>query len=426
MTGDVVDGETVGRSAPDETGSGAIGDGTGVEQGAATCGACGERLVGGARFCEACGASATGGGAADDERGADNSRDAVSEVPANGTVETDGPTARPACERCGGEIGADGYCTTCGHRALEPTTVADGDSLAYATHRGRRHRRNEDSGALAVTAEGWPVIVVSDGVSISPNPHLASGAAVTTIAERLGGAAFAGTDDLVAAGSDAHEAVAEIPDDTDPAWTPDGTQPACTLVAAVVTAHRAHVLNVGDARGYVVRPAGGGWVASQVSRDHSVAAQAVEQGIDLQVALSLPGGHAITAWLGADAHEPDAHVAEVDLGRDDLVLACSDGLWNYAAADEELSALLTSVLPPPGGALPLAAACEQLVRWALEQGGHDNITVALARVPPDGGEGTHAPGALDAGETDQIAAGEGDAGAGSRDAPGSTGHEEDM
>lgn len=423
MTGDVVNGEAVGRSAHDEsTGGDPARGAVGAERDAATCGACGERLVGGARFCEACGAPAAGAGAADDPPAADQGEPAA--AGANGIVDTGGPTERPACERCGGEIGPDGYCTTCGHRALEPTTVVDGTTLAYATHRGRRHRRNEDSGALAVTGDGWPVIVVSDGVSISPNPHLASREAVTTISERLGGAPFGGTDDLVAAAADAHAAVSAVPGDTDPGWTPDGTHPACTLVAAVVTSRTAHVLNVGDARAYVVRPSDDGWVASQVSRDHSVAAQAVEQGIDLQVALSLPGGHAITGWLGADAHDLDAHVTEVEVVHGDLVLACSDGLWNYATTDDALSDLLTAVLPPSGDALPLAAACEQLVRWALEQGGHDNITVALAPVPPSGGEGMHAPGALDAEETDEIAAVDDATAPDAADAHGPTRHEE--
>ena len=286
-------------------------------------------------------------------------------------------------------MGDDGYCTTCGHRALEPVTIVDGDTLAFATHRGRRHHRNEDSAALAVTAEGWPVLVVSDGVSISPNPHLASRAAVDAAAARLGGRPFAGPDDLVAAVSDAHVAASAVPNDTDPSWTPDGSHAACTIVVAVATPSEVHMVNVGDARGYVVRPGAEGsatWSVDQLTTDDSVAARAVAEGVPVDVALNLPGGHAITAWLGADAHELAVHVSAVPLAAGDLVLVCSDGLWNYAPTDQALSGLVTAALPPPGEDIPLAAGCAHLVDWANEQGGADNICVALAPAPGGSGE----------------------------------------
>lgn len=339
------------------------------------CLSCGEPLVEGARFCEACGAAAVGTVAAPPAGGATGDRDP--------TLDTSLEFASPptACDKCGGDVGDDGYCTNCGHRALEPVTVVDGATLAYATHRGRRHHRNEDAGGLAVTAEGWPVLVVSDGVSISPNPHLASRAAVDAAVARLGGRPFTGPDDVVAAVADAHAAASAVPNDTDPHWTFDGSHAACTIVVAVATPSTVHVANVGDARGYVVRPADAGRSVEQITVDDSVAAQAVAQGIAADVALNLPGGHAITAWLGADAHDVDAHVAAVPVGSGDIVLVCSDGLWNYAPTDQALGGLVSAALPAPGQDIPLAATCEHLVDWANEQGGADNICVTLAPVP---------------------------------------------
>jgi serine/threonine protein phosphatase PrpC len=343
-----------------------------------TCPSCGEPLVEGARFCEACGAAADGtaAGPPPETTGKDPTLDT--------SLEFAGPAAA-VCDKCGGEVGGDGYCTTCGHRALEPVTVVDGTTLAYATHRGRRHHRNEDSAALAVTAEGWPVIVVSDGVSISPNPHLASRAAVDAAVARLGGRPFAGPDDLVAAVSDAHEAASAVPNDTDPHWTPDGSHAACTIVVAVATPSEVHMANVGDARGYLARSDGEGWSVEQLTVDDSVAARAVAQGIPADVALNLPGGHAITAWLGADAHDVAAHVSSAALHAGDLVLVCSDGLWNYAPTDQALGVLVTATLPARAAEIPLAATCEHLVDWANEQGGADNICAALAPVPRGGG-----------------------------------------
>jgi serine/threonine protein phosphatase PrpC len=65
------------------------------------------------------------------------------------------------------------------------------------------------------------------------------------------------------------------------------------------------------------------------------------------------------------------------------LLACSDGLWNYCSAPEDLAAVARRV-GAGSGAEPLATA-SALVDWANEQGGHDNISVALARVDPAGG-----------------------------------------
>lgn len=358
--------------------SAAGGGGADVTAGA-PCPACGEPLTQGARFCEACGAAAGdpgdvafGAGAGDGPRAA--------------AVTQSGPMVEPAgeCAKCGGTVDTDGYCTSCGHRALEEVTVDDRGPIAYATHRGRRHPRNEDSAALAVTSEGWAVVVVSDGVSVSPNPHRASAAAVAAAAGRLAGRSFGGEDDLLAAVADAHEAAVAVPNDDDPLWKADGSHPACTIVVAVATGDAVHVANVGDARAHLLHGVDDRWAATQLTTDDSVAAQAVEQGIDPEVALNLPGGHGITAWLGADAPPPAPHVSTVTAAPGDILLVSSDGLWNYAPTDAAMGELLTSVLPPPGApAEPPADDCARLVDWANEQGGADNITVAITPVHPE-------------------------------------------
>ena len=352
----------------------------------AACPACGEGLLDGARFCEACGVRVGEGGEAPGDGGAAPEVGAVGQnIPA---------TADSACVRCQAPVGPDGYCTMCGHKALEPVTVDDRDTMAYGTHRGRRHERNEDAAALAATSEGWPVLVVSDGVSVSPNPHLAAAAAVVAASARLAGRPFTGSDDLVAAVDAAHVAASEVPADGDPYWTADGTQPACTIVVAVATATEVHVANVGDARAHLLTGRAGpevGWQATQLTTDDSTAAQAVAEGFDVGTALALPGGHAITAWLGADAPPVAAHLAAHPLAAGDVVLASSDGLWNYAPTDETLADLASATLPPPGELLAppgLGARCEQLVSWAVDQGGADNVTVAIAPAPgPELGTG---------------------------------------
>ena len=73
-------------------------------------------------------------------------------------------------------------------------------------------------------------------------------------------------------------------------------------------------------------------------------------------------------------------------GADDLVLLCSDGLWNYATTDAALGGLVSAHLPPPGTPPEaLGPPCEHLVDWANGRGGVDNITVTIARVPGEDG-----------------------------------------
>jgi serine/threonine protein phosphatase PrpC len=141
--------------------------------------------------------------------------------------------------------------------------------------------------------------------------------------------------------------------------------------------------NVGDARGHLLSPdptAPGGWSARQLTTDDSVAAAAVAAGADPEEALSGPAGHAITAWLGADAPGLTPHVAEVPVVVGDLLLADSDGLWNYAPTDAALGEVAGRFLPRQGEPVPAATVCEALVTWAVEAGGADNICVALAPV----------------------------------------------
>ena len=64
------------------------------------------------------------------------------------------------------------------------------------------------------------------------------------------------------------------------------------------------------------------------------------------------------------------------------LMVCSDGLWNYCSAAQDLAALVSQTSSTsPAAAEPLVLA-EALVDWANAQGGQDNISVALARVHP--------------------------------------------
>jgi serine/threonine protein phosphatase PrpC len=59
-------------------------------------------------------------------------------------------------------------------------------------------------------------------------------------------------------------------------------------------------------------------------------------------------------------------------------MLCSDGLWNYLPDAADLAARAM----PEAQSRPLDTA-RALVDFALDAGGHDNITVVLAPFPPE-------------------------------------------
>jgi serine/threonine protein phosphatase PrpC len=109
-----------------------------------------------------------------------------------------------------------------------------------------------------------------------------------------------------------------------------------------------------------------------------------------QEAFKSPLAHTILRWLGPGAPEEPANLRVFVPEGPGLVLACSDGLWNYVPDAADLARLAAGGF---GGLLPTAAA---LTAVALEGGGHDNITAVLATWPPR----TPEPGGQD--ETAEI------------------------
>jgi serine/threonine protein phosphatase PrpC len=172
--------------------------------------------------------------------------------------------------------------------------------------------------------------------------------------------------------------------------------PSCTFVAALVlpaeasadgAAHAFPTVVVawcGDSRAYWLPDSG---TDVQLTTDHSLGTEMIRAGRSRADAESDPTFHTITRWLGADSVDPTAEVATCAVESDGWLLVCSDGLWNYASTPAAMRAALqlatgdgaASAVPGAASADPLSIA-DALVRFGNEQGGHDNITAALARV----------------------------------------------
>jgi serine/threonine protein phosphatase PrpC len=292
------------------------------------------------------------------------------------------------CVACrAGRVDDDGYCENCGHaqpRERDHMELESGP-IAAVSDRGLRHHRNEDAFGLGCTAlpDGSPALVaiVCDGVSSATRPDDASLAASKAASETLLAVLPRGTHpqqamhEAIVAASHAVNALAGEPA-TAREHSPHQNAPACTLVGSVVTAGLLVVGWVGDSRAYWV-PADRSSPPARLTEDDSWAAQMVAAGLMNEAeAYADERAHAITGWLGADAYELEPHTASFKPDRPGVVVVCTDGLWNYAEAAEDMA----GVVPQDASARPLHSA-RVLVGHALDGGGHDNVTVAVVPFP---------------------------------------------
>ncbi len=332
------------------------------------CQSCGVEQMAEARFCEDCGfelqARADGGAAAGN---------------ADGQSPNHAAADPSTCSQCGfgpGAFGADGFCTHCGHERVDVSRnhveVSLSPQFAGVSDVGMKHFRNEDAMTLASEPAG-ETLVVCDGVSRSQNSDLAAAAAADAALEVIRCAAASPswnhTHDLVTAALQAARAAVRSVPFTQSA---DADPPEATIVLAVRRGQRVSLGWVGDSRAYIIAAES----AQQCTVDHSWLNEVADAGkMSLADALRSPLAHALTRSLGGpldSSDEPSQLDLELPSGQSYLVL-CSDGLWNYLPDAVSLAALIRGQ-PAEADALALARS---LVNYALERGGHDNVTVVV-------------------------------------------------
>jgi serine/threonine protein phosphatase PrpC len=143
-----------------------------------------------------------------------------------------------------------------------------------------------------------------------------------------------------------------------------------TLTALILKQDEGILAHVGDSRCYRLREG----AFEQLSRDHTLVARLVEQGIITpEQAKYHPQRNVIRQAVGvADPSEPlEPDIETFALQAGDLYLLCSDGLTDMVD-DAEIEAILRD--EPP------TRAAWRLVDRALANGGRDNITVVLVQI----------------------------------------------
>ena len=227
-----------------------------------------------------------------------------------------------------------------------------------ATHVGRVHAVNQDAYYLPEAGESFAV--VADGMGGHKAGEVASAMAVSEFTRWLRCAPVPTEETVNYAVHEANRIIHRTAQ-----READKSNMGTTLVSVWVDDEQVIECNVGDSRAYLLR----GGALTQISRDHSLVGELVEEGkITKQEAMHHPHKNYITRAIGTSSMvQPE--IRTLDRKSGDVWLLCSDGMSNYIE-DGELERILREQADRE-------KCVRQLIDLALERGGADNITVVL-------------------------------------------------
>jgi protein phosphatase len=162
----------------------------------------------------------------------------------------------------------------------------------------------------------------------------------------------------------AHKRVIEI-SESNSAYNGMGS----TIAISFINNNILHTCHVGDSRIYVITKSN----IIQITRDHSTVSELVRIGkMTREQARRSPLKNRITQALGVPIPIKPEYNRTYRLNKGDIVLMCSDGLWDMLPDRDIRNIVLVSE--------SLGGACDDLIRAANEAGGDDNITVILIQI----------------------------------------------
>lgn len=244
-------------------------------------------------------------------------------------------------------------------------------NIAHRTDTGLERKNNEDSiTCVSDETHGCNLIIVADGLGGVACGQIASQLAVQTIRQSFfstAGSGFSINDRLALAVAEANRLIFNRSERDRHC---KGMGSTCAVLA--INEDNAFVAHVGDSRVYLIRDNR----IRQLTRDHSRAQRMLDDGlITEEEAANHPDRNWLDRALGLRSQIlPDVLPQPISLIEGDTFIVSTDGLTNLVR-DEEIFRLAQCA--------PVAHACEALVALAIERGGNDNITVAIARIGTD-------------------------------------------
>jgi len=224
------------------------------------------------------------------------------------------------------------------------------------------------------------VFIVADGLGGHDNGQVASRMAINVIAERmtrelLGAPLQAEREGTEVKALDEDDLVGLLRNTIEEANLAlcqknqrDKTDMGSTLTGYMIANEHAYIVNVGDSRTYMVR---GGQIY-QLTSDHSLVGQLVAGGlIEPDDVYTHPQRSQIFRSLG-DKPNVQVDVFKQQLLPGDILLSCSDGLWEMIR-NPQIESLLNNAPDPQ-------TACARLIDTANANGGEDNVSAVVTFV----------------------------------------------
>jgi protein phosphatase len=247
-------------------------------------------------------------------------------------------------------------------RNITASVLSDVGCVREANEDNGRHIKPVDS---ALKENRGVLTIVADGMGGHASGEVASQMAIELISEFY----YADTESpTIEALRDAiQQANAEIfwVSESDEAYFGMGT----TLIALVLLENTGIVAHVGDSRLYRLR----GDELALLTMDHSQVMEMVKEGIiSVEEARHHQDKNVILRAVGTQKEVEVEVSKEFLIKPDDQFLLCSDGLTDMVD-DKEIREIWTR-------AKNIHEASEGLIERAKENGGHDNVTVAVVKV----------------------------------------------
>ncbi|HPA58586.1 MAG TPA: protein phosphatase 2C domain-containing protein [Synergistales bacterium] len=237
-------------------------------------------------------------------------------------------------------------------------------------------KRHEQQDAFGFSDKGPGILtIVCDGMGGMPLGRESSVLAVRSFIEAWEGRAPGESvkETLVRSAFSANEAVLEMA-----ARSGLRGSTGTTLVAAVVEKDCLSWISVGDSRVYLFREGS----YKPLNRDHNVATRLqklAEKGeLNPEDVMSCAMPDALTSFIGIDAlEEYDIPAEPMPLKGGDVILLCTDGLYNFMPDREVVEILKSNGSNPGSGNL-----AEMIVGRVMDKKHpcQDNVTVMLMRI----------------------------------------------
>jgi protein phosphatase len=253
--------------------------------------------------------------------------------------------------------------------------------VAWASDSGRQRNNNEDS-LLALNLDsmtggirrGSGVFAVADGAGGHEAGEIASQTAVQIIARHLTMALpeIVFPDPSPGPGileKHIHDAIYAANEQIRRLRKSRGNNMLTTVTLAAIVGEEAIVANVGDSRVYLWRESR----LQQLTVDHTTVQQLVDmEQISPAEARIHPRRHELYRALGHN-DDPQPDIQRISLQASDLLLLCSDGLYDEVS-DEKLLEILQNA---DGASMNTV---QTLIQAANDAGGSDNISVILVQI----------------------------------------------